>query len=66
VRHEDKVCLITGAGSGIGQAAAWLFAKEMFTTYWAVEMTFANLIKLYLQRLKLDGFIWHQHRAELL
>ena len=27
-RLASKVCLITGAGSGIGQASAWLFAKE--------------------------------------
>jgi NAD(P)-dependent dehydrogenase (short-subunit alcohol dehydrogenase family) len=27
-RLDDKVCLITGAGSGIGQASARLFAKE--------------------------------------
>ena len=27
-RLQGKVCLITGAGSGIGQASAWLFAKE--------------------------------------
>jgi NAD(P)-dependent dehydrogenase (short-subunit alcohol dehydrogenase family) len=27
-RLEDKVCLITGAGSGIGQASARLFASE--------------------------------------
>ncbi|HEY2599041.1 MAG TPA: glucose 1-dehydrogenase [Candidatus Dormibacteraeota bacterium] len=27
-RLEDKVCLITGAGSGIGQASARLFARE--------------------------------------
>ncbi|MCH8997921.1 MAG: SDR family oxidoreductase [Proteobacteria bacterium] len=28
LRLQDKVCLITGAGSGIGRAAALLFAKE--------------------------------------
>jgi 3-oxoacyl-[acyl-carrier protein] reductase len=28
MRLEDKVCIITGAGSGIGRAAAELFAKE--------------------------------------
>src|SRR5437868_13064389 len=27
-RLEGKVCLITGAGSGIGQASARLFARE--------------------------------------
>ncbi len=27
-RLEDKVCIITGAGSGIGQATARLFAAE--------------------------------------
>ena len=27
-RLKGKVCLITGAGSGIGQASAWLFARE--------------------------------------
>src|SRR5258708_17855995 len=27
-RLQGKVCLITGAGSGIGQASARLFAKE--------------------------------------
>src|SRR6202171_652170 len=27
-RLESKVCVITGAGSGIGQASARLFAKE--------------------------------------
>jgi len=27
-RLEDKVCVITGAGSGIGQASARLFARE--------------------------------------
>ena len=25
---KDKVCLITGAGSGIGEASALLFARE--------------------------------------
>ena len=28
LRLEDKTCLISGAGSGIGRAAALLFAKE--------------------------------------
>lgn len=28
MRLEDKVCLITGAGSGIGEASAELFARE--------------------------------------
>jgi|SRR5579871_5928206 len=28
MRLEDKVCLITGAGSGIGEASALLFARE--------------------------------------
>ena len=28
MRLEVIVCLIIGAGSGIGQATAWLFAKE--------------------------------------
>src|SRR5215470_3966480 len=27
-RLQDKVCLITGAGSGIGEASALLFARE--------------------------------------
>ncbi len=27
-RLEGKVCIITGAGSGIGQASARLFARE--------------------------------------
>src|SRR5438270_9255074 len=27
-RLDGKVCIITGAGSGIGQATAWLFARE--------------------------------------
>lgn len=28
MRLEDKVCIITGAGVGIGRAAALLFARE--------------------------------------
>jgi NAD(P)-dependent dehydrogenase (short-subunit alcohol dehydrogenase family) len=27
-RLDDKICIITGAGSGIGQASARLFARE--------------------------------------
>ena len=27
-RLQDKVCIITGAGSGMGQTAAQLFARE--------------------------------------
>ncbi|MDK2887064.1 MAG: 3-oxoacyl-[acyl-carrier protein] reductase, partial [Thermosipho sp. (in: thermotogales)] len=28
MRLEEKVCIITGAASGIGKAAALLFSKE--------------------------------------
>lgn len=28
MRLQDKVCVITGAGSGMGRTAAHLFAKE--------------------------------------
>src|SRR5258708_12977996 len=50
-RLKGKVCLITGAGSGIGQASARLFAKERGTVVVAdidlraAKATVAGIIK---------------------
>jgi NAD(P)-dependent dehydrogenase (short-subunit alcohol dehydrogenase family) len=33
-RLKGKVCIITGTGSGMGRAAALLFARDGGTTAW--------------------------------
>ncbi|HCF38223.1 MAG TPA: beta-ketoacyl-ACP reductase, partial [Thermosipho africanus] len=42
MRLKDKVCIITGAASGIGKAAALLFSKEGATII-ACDMSEENL-----------------------
>jgi len=55
-RLDGKVCLITGAGSGIGQASARLFAQEGARVVVAdIDLEAAAKTATWLQRLSRDG-----------
>src|SRR5258708_9342819 len=70
-RLKGKVCLITGAGSGIGQASARLFAKERGTVVVAdidlraAKATVAGIIKAKGKAVAEQVHVRHDHGAAL-